>query len=241
MEKRSPLGKILIADDDEHIRGALTELLRKENYLTQEAGDGNAALELLDDTFDLVILDVMMPGKDGIRTCTEIRKKYTVPILFLTAKDTEYDKYSGLLAGGDDYLAKPFSRLEFLARIKSLLRRYHVYQGKGAEKQKETEAYIYIKDLKIDKGAARVFREQKEIVLTSTEYRMLMLFAANPNKIFTLEHIYEHVWNEPYHSSANAAIMVHIRNLRKKLDDTPHGTKYVKNIWGRGYCIEEQR
>lgn len=228
--------KILVVDDDYEIRNAVINLLNMENYMAVGVASGNEALSILDNTYSLVILDIMMPEKDGISTCIDIRKKYIMPILFLTAKNTENDKYVSLSIGGDDFLEKPFSKIELLARVSSLLRRYHVYQNTS---QNNDESYIYMKDLKIDKQTTRIFKENDEILLTNIEYKLLMLFVNNPNKIFTLENIYESIWNEDYDYSVNALIMVHIRNLRKKLGDTSRGTKYIKNIWGRGYCIEK--
>lgn len=227
--------KIMVVDDDADIRQALRVLLETEDYEVIEADNGKTALELLDETIDLMILDIMMPKKDGVTTCKEIREQYTFPILFLTAKTTEYDKYVGLSSGGDDYLTKPFSKMEVLARVSAMLRRYHVYQGKGTEQK-----YIYIQDLKIDKNMSRVFQGEKEIILTNTEYDILVLLSKNPNKIFTLEELYESIWNEPYYFSANATVMVHIRNLRKKLQDTSQASKYIKNIWGKGYSIIDE-
>lgn len=227
--------KIMVVDDDADIRQALRVLLETEDYEVIEADNGKTALELLDETIDLMILDIMMPKKDGVTTCKEIREQYTFPILFLTAKTTEYDKYVGLYSGGDDYLTKPFSKMEVLARVSAMLRRYHVYQGKGTEQK-----YIYIQDLKIDKNMSRVFQGEKEIILTNTEYDILVLLSKNPNKIFTLEELYESIWNEPYYFSANATVMVHIRNLRKKLQDTSQASRYIKNIWGKGYSIIDE-
>lgn len=231
--------KILVVDDDAEIRDVVLKLLENENYEVVGAVDGEQALQILDDSFDLIILDVMMPKKDGISTCIDIREKFIIPILFLTAKNTEYDKYVGLSIGGDDYLEKPFSRVELLARISSLLRRYRVYQREEGEK-KISDHYICVRDLKIDKATSRVFQNDREILLTNMEYKLLLLFAKNPNQIFTLEMIYETIWEENYNYSMNSLIMVHIRNLRKKLGDTPQTAKYIKNIWGRGYCIEDE-
>lgn len=229
--------KILVVDDEEEIRSAVTELLEHENYEVVTTASGNQALEMIDDTFDLMILDVMMPDKDGISTCIDVRTKYVIPILFLTAKNTEYDKCVGLSVGGDDYLEKPFSKIELLARVSSLLRRYRVYQQKSPVK---TDRWIQRKDLKIDQESTRVFKGENEIFLTNTEYKLLLLLAKNPNKIFTLEMIYEQVWQEKYEYSVNASVMVHIRNLRKKIGDTIPEGRYIKNIWGRGYCIEDE-
>lgn len=227
----------MVVDDDADIRQALRVLLETENYEVEEADNGETALELLDETVDLMILDMMMPEKDGLATCKEVRKTYTFPILFLTAKTTENDKYMGFSSGGDDYLTKPFSQMEILARISAMLRRYCIYQGKRVE---EKENYIYIKDLRIDKNVSCVYQGEREIILTSTEYELLLFMAKHPNKVFTLEELYENIWNEPYHFSVNATVMVHIRNLRRKLNDTSQASKYIKNIWGKGYAIIDE-
>ena len=220
--------KILIVDDDKEIRIALKEILEKQQYVVVEASNGDEAISKINNDIDLIILDVMMPNRDGITTCIEIRENYDMPILFLTAKSTEYDKYIGLSMGGDDYLSKPFSKMELLARVSSLIRRYRVYQNKQNKNSPLENNYIYIKDLRIDKYASRVYKNNQEITLTNIEYKILMLLAQHKNKIFTLENLYESIWHESYDYSVNQTIMVHIRNLRKKLD-----------VWGRGYCIEE--
>lgn len=229
--------KIMVVDDDADIRQALRVLLETENYEVIEADNGKTALNLLDETVDLMILDMMMPEKDGLSTCEEVRKTYTFPILFLTAKTTETDKYMGFSSGGDDYMTKPFSKVEMLARVSAMLRRYCIYQGKG-DGQKEN--YICIKDLQIDKHTACVYQGEREIILTGTEYELLLFMAKHPNKVFTLEELYENIWDEPYHFSVNATVMVHIRNLRRKLNDTSQASKYIKNIWGKGYAIIDE-
>lgn len=226
--------KILIVDDDMEIRKVLHLLLEEEQYEAVEVSNGFEALDIIDDSFDLIILDIMMPKKDGITTCIEIRKTYWVPILFLTAKATEYDKQIGFSIGCDDYLSKPFSRIELLARISALMPRFNTYQGR---KLKPDESKIIVNDIVIDTLTSRVFQNDLEIHLTNIEYNILLLLAKNPTKIFTLENIYESVWEESYDYLANSTIMVHIKNLRRKLNDTSHTSKYIKNIWGRGYCI----
>lgn len=233
--------KILVVDDDDEIRLALVSLLENENYEVNAASDGQAALEMLATTgkYDLIILDVMMPFKDGIATCIDIREEYIIPILFLTAKNTEYDKYIGFSVGGDDYLEKPFSKMELLARVSALIRRFRRYQNKLEKKEQEVTEFIYLKDLKICTHTSRVFKQDDEVLLTNTEYKILMLLINHPNKIFTLENIYESVWEEEYNYSFNPSIMVHIKNIRKKLGDTSKGSIYIKNIWGRGYCVEK--
>ena len=231
--------KILIVDDDKEIRIALKEILEKQQYVVVEASNGDEAISKINNDIDLIILDVMKPNRDGITTCIEIRENYDMPILFLTAKSTEYDKYIGLSMGGDDYLSKPFSKMELLARVSSLIRRYRVYQNKQNKNSPLENNYIYIKDLRIDKYASRVYKNNQEITLTNIEYKILMLLAQHKNKIFTLENLYESIWHESYDYSVNQTIMVHIRNLRKKLDDSSKSSQYIKNVWGRGYCIEE--
>lgn len=227
--------KILFADDDPEIRTVVRVLLESEGYQVIEAGTGEEAVRLADDTLDLIILDVMMPGKNGVSACMEIRQKLTVPILFLTARTQDSDKTVGFGAGADDYLAKPFSYAELTARVKALIRRYHVYKGKEEERQ---EGVLTIRELTVDRSRNEVTRAGKEILLTDLEYRILLLLAENRGRIFTIEHIYESVWEEPFFYSANNTVMVHIRNLRKKLEADPKNPSYVVNVWGKGYRVE---
>lgn len=227
--------KILMIEDDADIREGVRILLESEQYTVIEAENGRKGLELLTPETDLVILDVMMPGISGLKTCEEIRKISYVPVLFLTAKTQESDKLIGLMAGGDDYLAKPFSYAELAARVKAMIRRYHVYKEKAEEKEDEV---IAVKDLLIKKAWNEVTREGKEILLTDLEYRILLLLASSRGRIFTIESIYESVWQEPFFYSANNTVMVHIRNLRKKLEADPANPKYVVNVWGKGYRVE---
>lgn len=227
-------GKILIADDDPAIRDVVKILLESEGYTVVEASNGDEAVKLADDSMDLIILDVMMPGKNGVTACVEIRRQLTVPILFLTAKTQDSDKAMGFGAGADDYLAKPFSFAELTVRVKAMIRRYYVYRGKTDEK----EGVIQIQDLCISRERNEVTKDGCEILLTDLEYRILLLLAATRGKIFTIGNIYESVWDEPFFYSANNTVMVHIRNLRKKLEEDPGNPKYVVNVWGKGYRIE---
>lgn len=227
-------GKILIADDDPAIRDVVKILLESEGYTVVEASNGDEAVKLADDSMDLIILDVMMPGKNGVTACVEIRRQLTVPILFLTAKTQDSDKAMGFGAGADDYLAKPFSFAELTVRVKAMIRRYYVYRGKTDEK----EGVIQIQDLCISRERNEVTKGGREILLTDLEYRILLLLAATRGKIFTIGNIYESVWDEPFFYSANNTVMVHIRNLRKKLEEDPGNPKYVVNVWGKGYRIE---
>ncbi|MBO5088140.1 MAG: response regulator transcription factor [Lachnospiraceae bacterium] len=225
--------KILVADDAKEIRELLRIILTDAGYEVILAENGIEAIELFDESIHLVILDVMMPLCDGIDACTRIREQAEVPILFLTSKSAEADLVEGFEAGGDDYLIKPFSCTELMLRVKALLRRSHI----GVKEEKKTSAKIVIDDLVLDTEIGQLLRDGKEIPLTEIEYRILHLLATNRNHIFTAKEIYEQVWDETFMSNSTNTVMVHIRNIRKKLGDTGPEAKYVHNIWGRGYRI----
>lgn len=227
--------KILFADDDPEIREVLQLLLAGEGYQVIEAANGSQALELLDDTVDLVILDVMMPGMGGYAVCAEIRKRSAVPVLFLTAKGQDSDKTMGFSAGGDDYLIKPFSYSELINRVKAMLRRYYVY---GAKKDEGSEIIHCCGNIEIDPAQCRVTVSGQEVVLTDIEYRILYLLASHPKKVFSAQNIYENIWNEPYFYTSNNTVMVHIRNIRRKLGDDPQNAHTIRTVWGKGYRIE---
>lgn len=227
--------RILFADDDPEIREVVRVFLESEGYEVVEAENGEEAVSLADDTMDLIILDVMMPGRNGVSACAEIRRSLTVPILFLTARTQDSDKTVGFGAGADDYLAKPFSYAELAARVKALIRRYHVYKGK---EETAPEGVLTVRELTVDQSRNEVTMAGKEILLTDLEYRILLLLAGNRGKIFTIENIYESVWQEPFFYTANNTVMVHIRNLRRKLERDPKNPSYVVNVWGKGYRVE---
>ena len=226
---------IMIADDDPDIREVVRILLESEGFRIVEAVDGDDAVSKIDPAIDLYILDVMMPGKSGYQVCRAIRAASTAPILFLTAKSQDGDKSMGFSSGGDDYLPKPFSYTELTARVKALLRRYYVYRGKESEESKEK---IVIRDLVIDRQTCEVRLAGAEVQLTDIEYRMLLLMAENRRKVFSAQNLYESIWNEPDFYSCNNTIMVHIRNLRRKIEPDPDNPQYIKTVWGKGYRID---
>ena len=230
-------GMILLVEDDGDIREGVRVLLESEGYKVYEAESGSQALEMVNSDTDLIILDIMMPGISGIRTCEEMRKTYNVPILFLTAKARESDKLLGLMAGGDDYLPKPFSYGELLGRVKALLRRYQVYQGKGAGNSGEDSSWLQWKEIRLDLGFNQVWVEDKEVDLSELEYQILRLLMEHPNKIFSAQNIYESVWKEPYFYGSNNTVMVHIRKLRVKIEKDPQEPKRICTVWGKGYRI----
>lgn len=225
---------ILIVDDNEEIREIIEILLTGEGFQTAQAANGTAALTLLkEQEIDLIILDIMMPGMNGYQTCLEIRKISNAPILFLSARTKDSDKTLGFLSGGDDYLPKPFSYNELLNRVKALLRRYHVYKGK---EEGEKQPYpLQYRQLVVDEPLRQVTKNGDLIELTETEYRILLLFLKNRGQNFSAERLYEAIWEEPYYYGANNTVMVHIRNLRRKIEDDANKPLVIKTIWGKGY------
>ena len=230
---------VLIIEDDEDIREGVRILLESENYVVEEAENGTKGLELVNKDTDLVILDIMMPGISGLKTCQEIRKTSNVPVLFLTAKAQESDKLIGLMAGGDDYLPKPFSYAELLGRVKALVRRYRVYMGKeDSDMEKEENQYLEIGPIKIHETFNEVSVAGKAKELSDIEYHILLLMMQHPRKIFSAQNLYESIWNEPYFYSCNSTVMVHIRKLRVKIEEDPQNPRYIKTVWGKGYKFE---
>lgn len=226
--------KILIVDDNPEIREIIEILLTGEGFETVQAKDGMTALKILNQIeFDLIILDIMMPGMNGYQTCLEIRKSSNAPILFLSARTKDSDKTLGFSSGGDDYLAKPLSYNELVSRVKALIRRYQVYKGK--EIKEEPLQTIHYHHLTIDEPEERVLRNGTIVELTDTEYRMLLLLIKQKGQIFSAERLYESIWNEPYYYGANNTVMVHIRNLRRKIEADPNNPQLIKTIWGKGY------
>nr|WP_294681179.1 response regulator transcription factor [uncultured Anaerotignum sp.] len=222
---------ILIADDEKEIREILRLLLEGEGYAVLTAADGAEALAKAAEEVDLYILDVNMPVLSGFPAAAEIRKQFGAPIIFLTAYSTESDKVMGFSVGADDYIVKPFSNMELLMRIKAILRRSGGTRATAAEKR------ISFADLILDPESRTVSRQGEMIPLTYTEFQILELLVTHKKKIYSLENIYQSIWGEE--AVSDSAIMVHIKNLRKKLGDSSRNPKYIKTAWGRGYYVEE--
>ena len=226
---------ILIIEDDKDIREGVKILLEGEGYSVEEASNGADGLKKLTPNTNLVILDIMMPGISGLKTCEEIRKTSYVPILFLTAKSKESDKLIGFMAGADDYLIKPFSYIELFARVRALLRRHQVYDREILQIQKEE--WIEIHQIRINSSKNIVFQQGNKIQLTEIEYKILLLLIQYPTKIFSLQNLYESIWEEPFISTSANTIMVHIRNLRTKIEENPQKPKIIQTVWGKGYRL----
>ncbi|SHE97737.1 DNA-binding response regulator, OmpR family, contains REC and winged-helix (wHTH) domain [Seinonella peptonophila] len=227
--------KILIVDDDAEIREIIHIYLQNENYQVFEAEDGISALtQLQKEKIDCVVLDIMMPGINGIETCLKIRQQKRIPIIILSAKSEDMDKINGLSVGADDYMVKPFNPLELVARIKAQLRRQDFFQQSS-----QNFSEIRVNDLIIDKNKHVVKVEGREVSLTPIEFSILELLASQRGQVFSTEQIYQQVWNETSAYYSRNTIMVHIRNLREKIEVNPRKPEYIKTVWGVGYKIED--
>ncbi len=230
-------GRILIVDDDADIRQVLSVLLRSEGYDIETGANGQEAilkvLEIRD--LDLVILDIMMPGMDGIEVCRKLRKFSNVPILFLTAKSQDDDKVDAYMEGGDDYIVKPFDQTDLLLKIKSLLRRYNKYQGHS----KVGHGIEVLSDhVAVDKDKRIATKAGVRINLTDKEYAILSHLLDHRGEVVANKDLYEAVWGETYTPSVGNKIMVHVLNLRKKIEEDINTPSIVKTVWGKGYRID---
>lgn len=227
--------KILLIEDDVEISGMLKRFLETEGYETVEAYDGESACEkFFADTYSLVLLDLMIPKKSGMEVMQAIREKSTVPIMILSAKDTDSDKTLGLGLGADDYVTKPFSVTEVLARIKANIRRNTQYAaGAAGEEERITRG-----ELVIDTSDYSVWKKEKKIELTAKEFAILKLFMKNPRKVYTKEQIYSLVWKDAWVGDENA-VNVHISRLRNKIEENPRDPKHIMTVWGIGYRLGE--
>ena len=229
---------ILVVDDEKEIEDLVEIYLVSDGYKVFKADNAQKGLELLEkESVQLVLLDIMMPGMDGLEMCKRIRETNNIPIIMLSARSTDLDKILGLGTGADDYVVKPFNPLELTARVKSQLRRYTQLnpQSNAQESQKNE---ITIRDLTINKDNHKVMVGDEEIKLTPIEFDILYLLASNPGRVFSTDEIFEKVWNEKVYE-ANNAVMVHIRRLRGKMKEDTRQTKIITTVWGVGYKIEK--
>ena len=225
---------ILIADDEKEIRDILRLLLTGEGYAVCTAENGREALALASAEVDLYLLDVNMPELSGFMAGAEIRKQFDAPIIFLTAYSGESDKVMGFSVGADDYIVKPFSNMELLMRVKAILRR----SARGAvPTREEKKNHIPFRDMILDLESQSVLQQGEVIVLTYTEFKILELLVTHKKKIYSLENIYQSIWEED--AVGDSAIMVHIKNIRKKLGDDSRNPRYIKTAWGRGYYVDQ--
>ena len=227
---------VLVCDDDREIVEAIEIYLSQEGYKVLKAYDGEEALKVLDrEKVDLLIIDVMMPKLDGIRATLKIREKKNMPIIILSAKSEDADKILGLNVGADDYMTKPFNPLELLARVKSQLRRYTQL---GSTIDKSNQAVYAVGGLSIDDEQKEVTVDGEPVRLTPIEYNILLLLVKNQGKVFSIDQIYESIWNEDAIGVDNT-VAVHIRHIREKIEINPKEPRYLKVVWGVGYKIDK--
>ena len=228
---------ILIVEDDKDIREGVEIYLKSQGYEVFQAGDGIEGLQVLErEEIHLAIVDVMMPRMDGIKMTVKLREKYDFPVIMLSAKSEEVDKIAGLNIGADDYVTKPFTPMELMARVNSQLRRYKKFMEK-LEKRDKQNVYS-IGGLEINEDTVEVSVDGKPVKLTPIEFKILLLLMKNPGRVFSADEIYERVWNE--RAINTDTIMVHVRNIREKIEVNPKDPKYLKVVWGVGYKIEKQ-
>lgn len=228
--------RILLVEDDAEISEMLSSFLTAEGFEVVCAFDGVSACDLFRaDTYSLVLLDLMLPGKSGIAVMQSIRQQSTVPIIIVSAKDTDSDKTLGLGLGADDYITKPFSVTEVLARIKANIRRNTQYAAGEAQ-----PAVYRAGDLVLNTGDYSVYKHGEKVELTAKEFEILKLFMKNPKKVYTKEQIYSQVWNDAYVGDENA-VNVHISRLRNKIEDEPRSPRCIVTVWGIGYKLGEAK
>lgn len=228
------MNSVLVVDDEKEIVELIDFYLKNNGYNTFRALNGNEALEIFErEQVDIIILDIMMPALDGKEVLRKVREKINTPIIFLSAKGEDIDKIDGLFLGADDYLAKPFNPIELIARVKALLRRSVIFNNE----LEESTSIVINEHLKLDEKACKIYKDNKELQLTSFEYKLMNFLMNNRNKVFTKGQLYEHVWDQSYLGDEKI-IMVYISKLREKIEDNPKEPKYIKTIRGLGYMFE---
>ena len=229
---------ILIVEDDKEIRDGIEIFLRSQNYDVWKAADGIEGLEIIkQQEIHLAIVDIMMPRMDGVTMTLKLREKYEFPVIMLSAKSEETDKVIGLNIGADDYVTKPFTPLELMARVNSQLRRYMKFSGKTAASESNDRVHI-IGGIELNEDTVEVTVDEKPVKLTPIEFRILALLIKNPGRVFSADEIYERIWNEK--AVTTDTIMVHIKHIRDKIEIDPKNPKYLKVVWGIGYKMEKQ-
>lgn len=225
------MSRILIVEDEETIADLERDYLELSGFEVEVANDGETGLEkALTDQFDLVILDLMLPGVDGFEICREVRQKKNTPIIMVSAKKDDIDKIRGLGLGADDYMTKPFSPSELVARVKAHLARYERLIGSNAQ----TNDIIEIRGLKIDTTARRVWVNGEEKAFTTKEFDLLTFLAGHPNHVYTKDELFSEIWDMESIGDI-ATVTVHIKKIREKIEYDTSKPQYIETIWGVGY------
>ena len=230
------MAKVLVCDDDKEIVEAIDIYLTQEGYEVLKAYDGIEALKVMEkEKIDLLVIDVMMPKLDGIRATLKIRENNNVPIIIISAKSEDADKILGLNIGADDYVTKPFNPLELVARVKSQMRSYTQL---GSTVTAKNEAVYSVGGLSINDDLKEVTVDGETVRLTPIEYNILLLLVKNQGKVFSIDQIYERIWNENAVGVDNT-VAVQIRHIREKIENNPKEPRYLKVVWGVGYKREK--
>ena len=233
MRNKMEMNHVLVVEDDKEIREGVEIYLKSQGYEVFQAADGVEGLEVIEkEDIHLAIVDIMMPRMDGISMVVKLREKYDFPVIFLSAKSEEVDKIMGLNMGADDYVTKPFTPMELLARVNSQLRRYRRFMERLGDKEENSRIHT-IGGLEINEDNVEVTVDGEPVKMTPIEYKILLLLMKNPGRVFSAEEIYERVWNE--RAINTDTIMVHVRNIREKIEVNPREPKYLKVVWGVGY------
>ncbi len=228
--------KILVVEDEKAIANLIELYLKNENFIVFKCYTGTEAMKVIEtEQLDMAILDIMLPDIDGFSICQRIRASYNFPIIMLTAKDEEMDKITGLTLGADDYITKPFRPLELVARVKAQLRRFTKYNQLN---KSQKENLISIGGLVVDKNTHECFLNERPLSLTPTEFSILWVLCENKGQVVSSDRLFHKVWGDKYFTNSNNTIMVHIRHLREKMNDSAENPKYIKTVWGVGYKIE---
>lgn len=231
--------KILIVEDDEDIQMIEEAYLQAAGFQTETVEDGEQVESMLETTsFDLILLDLMLPGKSGYDICKEIREKIDIPILMVTARTESIDKIRGLGLGADDYIAKPFDPAELVARVHAHLRQYDRLSQKNTSKELSEQEEIRIQDLRIQVNNWKVYKGEKEIKFPNREFELLKFLAMNPNIVFSKEQLFEKIWGYDYMGDS-ATVMVHINRIRDKIEDDSKNPKILETVWGAGYRLNK--
>ena len=229
---------ILVVEDDKESRDGIEIFLKSQGYHVYKAADGVEGLQVIEkEEIHLAIVDIMMPRMDGVTMTIKLREQHEFPVIMLSAKSEETDKVIGLNIGADDYVTKPFTPLELMARVNSQMRRYTSFMGMAQKKEEEGRNYI-IGGLELNEDTVEFSVDGTPVKLTPIEFKILALLMKNPGRVFSAEEIYERVWNEK--AINTDTIMVHVRNIRDKIEINPREPKYLKVVWGVGYKIEKQ-
>ncbi len=231
--------RVLIIEDDENIASLERDYLEANGYETSTELTGTAGLKTaLENDFSCIIVDIMLPGVDGFEICRQVRKEKDVPIIIATAKKEDIDKIRGLGLGADDYIVKPFSPSELVARVTAHINRYERLVSKAGDSQQDKNDIVEIGGLRIEKPARRVFVDGREIMLSNKEFDLLLFLASNPNVVYSRDQLFDKIWGFDSFGETST-VTVHINKLREKIEKDMSKPQYIETVWGAGYRFRQ--